>query len=332
MVITEERPLVPRRGRSRVLSVGCWLLVLPFVAFTVVRLFGLDRGFPLVQLLAFTPYVALASLVPLVVAGLTRRLWPAVAATVVVLVLAACVLPRWLSSSNPPGATGPELRVLTVNLLVGGASAADVVALVRAERVDLVAFQEYTPQARTALEQAGLRDTLPNQVAYPVPGVGGSALYSRFPLSDGGFRVHGSGFGQAMATLAVPGSAPIQVESVHPCAPSGPERSSCWRADLADQPPATANGPIRLLIGDFNATLDHSALRRLIGTGYRDAANVVGAGFTATWPYDEKWYIPGVAVDHVLADQRVAVRSVSAHRLPRADHRALFATLQLPPG
>ena len=42
---------------------------------------------------------------------------------------------------------------------------------------------------------------------------------------------------------------------------------------------------MRLLVGDFNATLDHAALRRLLDTGYRDAASVVGQGMTPTcWP------------------------------------------------
>ena len=79
------------------------------------------------------------------------------------------------------------------------------------------------------------------------------------------------------------------------------------RREVADQPPATVDGPVCVLLGDFNATLDHAPLRRLLGTGYRDAADVRGAGFTPTWPYDGK-PVPGVTLDHVLADRRVGVR------------------------
>jgi endonuclease/exonuclease/phosphatase family metal-dependent hydrolase len=87
---------------------------------------------------------------------------------------------------------------------------------------------------------------------------------------------------------------------------------------------------VRVLVGDFNATLDHVRLRRLIATGYRDVASVRGRGFTASWPYDEKWWIPGVTIDHVLADRRVGVARYAVHPVPHSDHRAVFAELVLP--
>jgi hypothetical protein len=35
-------------------------------------------------------------------------------------------------------------------------------------------------------------------------------------------------------------------------------------------------------------------------------------------------------IDHVLADKRVGVRTVSVHTIPGTDHRAVFAELVLP--
>jgi endonuclease/exonuclease/phosphatase (EEP) superfamily protein YafD len=90
------------------------------------------------------------------------------------------------------------------------------------------------------------------------------------------------------------------------------------------------DGPVRLLLGDFNATLDHSVLRRLLATGYRDAADVRGDGMGTTWPYDKLF--PRIALDHVLADRRVGVRAFAIHAVPRSDHRALYAELVLPAG
>jgi endonuclease/exonuclease/phosphatase family metal-dependent hydrolase len=83
----------------------------------------------------------------------------------------------------------------------------------------------------------------------------------------------------------------------------------------------------RLLLGDFNATLDHAALRRLIGSGYRDAADAVGAGLRPTWPAD---VVPVVTLDHVLVDSRIGVRSVTVHAVPGTDHRAVVAVLAIP--
>jgi endonuclease/exonuclease/phosphatase (EEP) superfamily protein YafD len=104
--------------------------------------------------------------------------------------------------------------------------------------------------------------------------------------------------------------------------------TDAWAQSLADEPPATVDGPVHLLLGDFNATLDHAALRRLIGTGYRDAADVAGEGLTMTWPYDKLF--PRVALDHVLADRRVGVRQVRVYPIVGSDHRSLFTELVLP--
>jgi endonuclease/exonuclease/phosphatase (EEP) superfamily protein YafD len=104
-----------------------------------------------------------------------------------------------------------------------------------------------------------------------------------------------------------------------------------WRGDLRALPPATPGGPLRILAGDFNATLDHAELRRLLDTGYQDAAAEVGAGLKGTWPHGRR-LLPPVAIDHVLADARCGVRSFSVHTIAGTDHRAVLAELVLPRG
>jgi endonuclease/exonuclease/phosphatase (EEP) superfamily protein YafD len=326
-----EPPVTARAPiwRRRLVTAGVWVIVAGFAIWALVRLFGLERGFPLVQLMAFTPYVAAAAIGVPVLAAVLRR-WPAAAVSAAIAVaLVACVLPRWFSDGGKLP-TGPALRVLTANMLVGGADPATLVRLVREQKVDLLALQEFTPEAERALAAAGLAELLPGAASHPLEGVGGSALYSRFPLRDQGMRMNPFGFGQATATVTVPGAAAIAVESVHPCPPLIQTVENCWERALRAEPPATVDGQVRILLGDYNATLDHAELRRLLATGYRDAADVAGAGFTPTWPYDKVF--PRVTIDHVLADRRVGVRAVSVHHLPGGDHRAVFAELVLPPG
>ena len=72
-------------------------------------------------------------------------------------------------------------------------------------------------------------------------------------------------------------------------------------------------------------------LRALLGSGYLDAASVVGAGFVRTWPYDGR-PVPKVTVNHILAGGRIGVRGVFAYPDPNSDHRALFAELTLTRG
>lgn len=310
------------------MTVLIWLLILPGLLWALVRLGGLDRG-PLVQLLAFTPYVAVWSLVPAVLALGTRR-WPAAAlAVAVVLAFAVFVLPRAVPGDRGP-ADGVRLRVMTSNLMIGGADANTIVQLVRDRDVDVLAVQEFTPDAKDALAKAGLGDLLPFASLADEPGAPGSGLYSRFPLRQEGSKRNRGGFEQAYGIIEPPGAGPLLVESAHPLAPSAPKVSRVWRQDLAAEPHADPDGTPRILLGDFNSTLDHGPLRQLIATGYRDAGAATGQGLIPTWPYEGHPDVPKVTIDHVLVDRRIGVREMSVRRIPRSDHRSIVAELIVP--
>ncbi|NUR27560.1 MAG: endonuclease/exonuclease/phosphatase family protein [Catenulispora sp.] len=324
-------------GRIRRWAYRTALAVAPLWAFT--RVAGLETNVlaytPATQLLAFTPYAAVLSLIPLAVTAV-RREWPAAAvALVATLTLVTCTLPRAFGgpvAAARPG--GPTLRVLTANLSLGEADANAVVALVRAHHPDVLLLQEYTPEAETAFDRAGIAALLPYRITHPSDLAAGSALFSRLPLEDPGYRKNWGGFYQVHATVAPPGGAPVLLESVHTCSPFSLGQLHCWRTDMAREPHADDSPPgtLRILAGDFNATLDHSPLRTLIGHGYRDAAEAVGAGLVGTWgPYGRHPFVPPVALDHVLAATPIGIGSVSVYGVPRTDHRAVLATLTLPP-
>ncbi|MEV4755303.1 endonuclease/exonuclease/phosphatase family protein [Micromonospora sp. NPDC049559] len=322
----------PRLARRRgpVLTLLCWLAVAPLALWAVVRLGGLERG-PLVQLVAFTPYAAAASPLPLVLALALRRWGPAALATLAALALVGAVAPRAIADDGTV-ASGPELRVLTANVLGGAGDPAALVGLVRDARVDVLALQEFDPGTGAALDRLGLVTLLPYRQLNPVADASGSALYSRYPLTDGGVRRNAGGFTQAYGTLRVPGAPAVLVESVHPASPYSLAMLDDWRDDLRAEPPATPRGPLRILAGDFNATLDHAPLRDLLDTGYADAAATAGAGLAGTWgPYDGD-PIPPVTIDHVLVDRRIGVRRVAVHPPAGSDHRPVLAELTLPAG
>jgi endonuclease/exonuclease/phosphatase (EEP) superfamily protein YafD len=325
----ETRPAEPARRRRKVaLTVLIWLLLLPGLLWAIVRLGGWERG-PLVQLFAFTPYVAAWSFLPVLLALATRRWTAGAVALVAAITLAALVLPRGLAGGRGP-ATGVPLRVMTSNMLFGGADADAIVALVRENDVDVLAVQEFTAEGRDALEKAGLGELLPHNSLADEEGASGSGLYSRFPLAGKGDTRNGGGFRQAYGTIRPPGAGPLIVESAHPLAPWAVKVNQDWRSDLAAEPKADPNGTPRILLGDFNSTLDHAPLRDLIASGYRDAADAAGKGLIATWPYQGRNVVPKVTIDHVLVDERIGVREVSVHRIPRSDHRAIVAELTVP--
>ncbi len=310
-------------------AIAVWMVTGAVTSLTAVRLLGVDRGVLLVQAVAFTPYLVLCALAALAVALWRRLWWPAGIVGLTAVVLLALVVPRAIG--RPSHTTGPGLTVMSVNLLVGTADAPSIVETVRAHGVDVLAVQELTGPAEAALDAAGLAGPLPYRESHPEPGASGSAVYARFPLTEGGGRASGpGGHGQASAVVHPPGAAAIRIESVHPLPPRDGDHVDIWTAGLRAQLPADPDGPI--LAGDFNATLDHTELRRLLGTGYRDAASEVGDALIPTWPFHgpRSWFTPGVAIDHVLVPAGVGVRGFTVVPIPNTDHRAIVATLVLP--
>ena len=292
------------------------------------RLFGLEHGFPLVQLVAFTPYVTVAAGAVVVIAVLLRRRAAALVAALAALTLLAVVAPRALGGpTEPKGAAGPTLRVLTVNMRYGKGSAPALVALVRRTHADVLSVQELTSGLIVELDRAGLGSVMPYYTLRPAEDASGTGLYARMPLGRPP-HVPSEPFGMVWATARVRGGPAIDLIGVHPAAPQR-DAVSDWAGDMRLLPPAEPDGRLRIMAGDFNATLDHKAMRRVIDTGYEDAAAVVGAGLHGTWPAG-RTFPPAVAIDHVLADRRIGVRAVSINGVPGTDHRALFAVLVLP--
>lgn len=317
--------------RVRVRRYIPWLLVVPGALWAFVRVLGLEGGSLPVQLMAFTPYAVAASLVPLMVAVGMRRRWLAVVAGLVSIVLALCILPRSVGSAST--VDGVPVVVMSTNMRVGGADAQTIVDLVRTHNADVLAVQELTPEAETGLQRLGLTSLLGYREAHAASGVEGSAIYSRYPLTDGGMKVNpGGGFRQAYAVVHVPGAAHVTIESAHPVPPLDGSSIPAWSQGLRAQTSAQAVGPRRILAGDFNATLDHAELRCLLDTGYRDAAAEVGAGLTPTWPYygARAAVTPKATIDHILVAEGIGVRDFAAFTIPLTDHRAILATLILP--
>ena len=127
----------------------------------------------------------------------------------------------------------------------------------------------------------------------------------------------------------IPGAGRVDVVDAHPPPPTDSQQASDWEQGLRSLPSADPQGVVRILLGDFNATLDHQALRDVLDRGYVDAADAVGKGLTPTWPRGHL-LPPTVTIDHVLVDHRVRVRDVGIHDLPGSDHRSVTAVLVLP--
>lgn len=324
----EPRRRKPKFG-GRPLTIALSVVALVYALMALWRLlgsgmFGLDGGSLGAAVLALTPHVAAGGVVLAAVIALARRWAPALVVLVLAAALGLLVVPR-IFGGAAPNAAGRVVRVLSVNMYFSSADAKSVVKLVNRNSVDVLVLQEVDAKAWKALRKAGLADRLRYSVAKPAADGAGSAIASRFKLSKLNL-VKGTTYQQVSAEARGPLGNGFQIVSVHSMAPT--TDSDAWVRDMQALPGAYRKQPIRILAGDFNATLDHTQFRKLVGKGYADAADETGSALTGTWPVHDD--APSMPIDHVVVDSRVAVRAFDLFDVPGSDHKAVLTRVQLP--
>jgi endonuclease/exonuclease/phosphatase (EEP) superfamily protein YafD len=305
-------------------TVLAWVVTLPWAVWALVRLLGLESGYPVTALIAFTHYAAVAALLAFVLTLVARRRIPAVVAAASAAALVAVVAPRAVGDRS--ATDGQPLRVLTINASYGGVDAEDLAELVRRESVDVLSVQELTEGLDRALRRS--LPELPHAVTLPGPRSAGTGLYARVKLTAAPAALR-SRNAIATARTRLRSGQVVQLTAIHPPAPMNDAGVAERDRELGELPDAGDGDVLRVLAGDFNATLDHRALRQLLERGYADAAERAGEGLVGTWPSGRR-IPPTVTIDHVLVDDRIGVRNVRVHDLPDTDHRAVFAELVIP--
>ncbi|MFJ1756177.1 endonuclease/exonuclease/phosphatase family protein [Kitasatospora sp. NPDC088134] len=310
-----------RRPRLRTAALAlCLLLLAGSAALAAARLLGLDDGTRWALPMSFLPHAALLTLLTLAALAALRRWWAVGLAAALAVLQLWWVLPRTVPDGADVPAAAPRLRVATSNAFMGGISPRAVVDLVREQRVDVLAMEELGDSAADALDRAGLRELLPHREK---PAHGDTVLYTRLPVSSG----PDPAWPTTNLTVDV-GGRPVQIVAVHTYYPLGDPRA--W-ADGLHRLRAAAPGRTRnaVLLGDFNATLDHKPMRDLLATGLTDTHAQLGAGLFPTWPQDHPDYDapPLIQIDHVLHGPALTAVSVSEHAMARSDHRAVVAEL-----
>jgi endonuclease/exonuclease/phosphatase (EEP) superfamily protein YafD len=293
------------------------LVVVPWLVWATVRVLGLERDFVLVAAMALTPFAAATAWIPVAVALALRQWAVALAALAIAAVLVGVVAPR---AFGGPQAGGTSVTVLSANLRYGRADAEALARLARARDADVLSVQELTPAAVPRLAVAGLLERYPHRILDPRAGARGSGILSRHPLSAAR-RSPGPAPAMPEAVVEVPGAVPLWLKAVHPVKPMF-RNMWRWDRDMRALPGATPRGPLRMLAGDFNATLDHDEMRRLLDSGYVDAAETAGDGLRPTYRM--------IQIDHVLVDRRARIGAVTFDDLAGSDHDTITATVGLP--
>lgn len=222
----------------------------------------------------------------------------------------------------------PALIVMTLNTRVGDADAGQAAAIAAEHGAQILVLQEVTPVELRQFEDVGISDLLPYRAGGAGPAPAGTVVYSAFPLeaveplpvAAGALRVRVRA-SESFTLIAVHASQPLEAR---------PE----WSKDLRalNRVAAETEGPA-LMVGDFNATLDHGPMRELMERGLTDAARRSNAGWQPTWPSLAGSYggIPNLlaflTIDHVLFTAEFDAVTTKTVPVRFSDHKALLAGL-----
>ncbi|MDN3023590.1 endonuclease/exonuclease/phosphatase family protein [Streptomyces sp. S.PB5] len=311
------------RGGRRI---GAWFAGLLFAGVSTVvgcRVADVDGITPVPQLLAFLPWLLAPTGVGLVF-SLLGRWWTGLVWGVALLGLLAWFIEPYGRSGQPDGPAVASLDVLTSNVEFGQATGA-LIDTVRRQKPDLVFVQECEYMCDAELKRT-LGGDYPYRQAVAGGGSAGSVILSRFPLKAAA---------PVPGTMGMPGAVAevrghdVRLQLAHPMPPL-PGQVDVWRRELGalrDFAAGQRDASV-ILAGDFNASQDHAAFRRILDAGLRDAARLAGSDRTPSWPARTAPAL-GAQIDHVLLSADFSAGEARFLDLAGTDHRALLVEITL---
>lgn len=329
----KRHPVLTAAARllAAIAVVGCLLRLLP----------SSFQGLPYVaNVIACSPWFAALAAIAAVLALATRR-WM----TLFLSVLCICAQAYWQMpffvagdalgqdarnavAQVKPDTSDAYARVMTCNVFMGQASAQDIVDAVRSQHVEVLALQEISAPFVEELEEAGIESYLPYSITAGIDDDGyGNGLWSAAPMSRPvDAEISSSASSMPAGTIGF-GGREVRFMSVHTTSPRAGQWAQ-WRRSLEELQQVTERTGIDyVMMGDFNATVDHAPLRDVMGSRFKDAAEASGHGLEYTWPADWRFVPAFAGIDHVLVEQGVTVGQVETASVGGSDHKALLATL-----
>jgi endonuclease/exonuclease/phosphatase (EEP) superfamily protein YafD len=318
---------MPRRRRAPFRTLAAGLVA---AAAVLPDRFGLDSRLPFVDSISLRPQATAAALLAAAAFAPSRRnRAAAVLVGAVALVGVGAVAGRARRRAPlPPVGDTIDLTVLSANVLKGQADTGELATLIERIRPDIV-----------VLPEAGhdFRDKL-------VPLVQGMGYRSCVSAPVGTYEVH------AVTVLVSEGLGDVRVRparamrlphvevtggrlgartfyGIHATAPMQRRLIGTWRKDMQVLGGWTRAEPAPIVVGDFNATFDHSAFRAAVGDTH-SAADGTGLGLVGTYPsWLPRWF--GIQIDHVLVPTGTVTRGLAVHDLAGTDHRAVSTEVTL---
>lgn len=338
-------PRACRRPQHGCLSALLWLVMLGVLALMALRCLPaeLANGRAVPELVSFVPWLFAPILLCLVLALLWRRLALFVVSVVALATMlwwhAGFLLPR--AGVSDAGVAAAQTvsdpsdnvaRVMTLNTANGGASAEEVVALVRDKHVEVLCMQELTDGFLSELAAAGLYDLLPHYVisdeASAISNGGRNGIWTLAPMSNVSGNLLPIETSPMPAGTVRIGNLDVRVVSVHPNSPVRGAQD-LWDEGLDVIGQLSGYNHSYLIMGDFNSTWDHAQFRDLLGVDFVDAGAEAGEGFHMTYPSGK---LPSlVEIDHIVywRGSGVQVSDLETAVVSGTDHRALLGVLEV---
>jgi endonuclease/exonuclease/phosphatase family metal-dependent hydrolase len=223
------------------------------------------------------------------------------------------------------GASDDQIRIFEQNVYLEHGDAGRIAAALGASDADVAVLVEAKSQFLDALALQPGASTYTYRAVEPTSG---SAIWSRLPIDGATSELYGERR-FLRATVRSP-EGPIDLMAVHTAAPINPAAVANWQAQLGQLGSLDRSGPT-VLVGDFNATIDHTQFRRILEAGWTDVHTAKGCGFDLTWPVGRGTGIPLMRLDHVLVTDRFEVLGVDLGLANGSDHVPVIATIRLRP-
>ena len=314
---------VTSNDMARMLVAAGWIVVVAAGVLLTSQIVGWSGNAYLVAMQALTPFVVVLASASAVVGILDRAWILAVCAGAAVGGHVVLAWPLLVPPRQPPALDGATpVRVFHANLLYLNPRPGGIPDAIAAAGADVLAFTEYTPDHASILLHHGLADVYPFRTEHAQPGAGGSAIWSRYRLSE--LEPPDLHFRPCSAVIASP--EPVVVMVVHPLSPM--VSIDVWHSDLRALAarPTTTEHPVAV-VGDFNASHWHPPFRRLLGAGWRDAHQSTRRGWSNSWPAGRRWLPPFVGIDHALIDGGLVTTEIRDLEVPGSDHRGFLVTI-----
>jgi endonuclease/exonuclease/phosphatase (EEP) superfamily protein YafD len=341
---SKRKPAVEIGGLFIALTHFHFVVVIAWIALNL--LCG-DRWWWLFLLNSLSEYLFFLLPLPVAVALTTRRREIVVGLAGVVLVGVFLYGGLFLPSLDLDPVSGPQITVMTSNVLGYNSHPEGVISSIRASDADVVALQELNPEIAEAIRHE-LYDEYPYQELTPAVGVSGLGVISRRPLESTGVELEGHWVGEPQILEMRWKNTMITVVNFH-AIPPGSSNPEHLRYSIQERERQVGElmafvesrrEPL-ILLGDLNVTSQNEAYRMMAGS-LQDAWVEAGWGLGHTFPGalspgSSRPIVAGIAMpkwlvrlDYVFCSDHWQVDSASFGQWDGvSDHRPVVARMVL---